>query len=86
MGLKLQQPLMTDSGAIIDSAVRYNDEVIDTIANTKIFEQKTTSDGAINISKDWITGKKGLNVVIPAGNAEADTYSTIMTWTLEDTP
>lgn len=86
MGLKLQQPLMTSSGDTIESAVRYNDAVIGMEENTKIFEQKTMNADAVNVSKDWITQKNGLHIVIPAGKTEADTYSTILTWTLEDTP
>lgn len=86
MGLTVKSNLTSTSGDVIVDAFHYDNQLIRLGQNSKIFEQTTIDDQPVNISKDWINQKKGLNIVIPTSKVKAETYVATLTWTLEDVP
>lgn len=86
VSVQLVKPLTSESGVVLDDAVRYDEEVIQYERATKIFEQTTQQEQPVNISKDWIEKEEGLNLVIPPIKATAERYETELQWVLEDIP
>lgn len=86
MGVTLAGDLTSSSGDTIHEAFHYDHKLLVVGQQVNIFEQDTLDSQPVNISKDWIDKKQGLNITVPTGDVKAEKYTAKLTWTLDDTP